>query len=180
MSEKEELFKELKKLAKRANQRILRLERLTGLKEPFATKQLMDYLSVEDAVSKKGRVRVTMKFSENQMVNIIKATKEFLAEETSLVSGVKKLKKQVEKSLDTEITWEIASAGYTANELYDWANETYSSKFWKEFGSKIYVKTKQEWVEYCTNYVGKINDVEIRNKLKALYDILIEKGFDRF
>ena len=110
MSEKEELFRELKKLSKRANQRILRLERLTGLKEPFATKQLMDYLSVEDAVSKKGRVRVTMKFNENQMINIIKATKEFLSDDSiSRVSQAKALKKQVEKSLDTEITWEIAS-----------------------------------------------------------------------
>ena len=39
------LFLEMKKLSKRANQRIVRLERLTKTKDPFAVKQLKDKLS---------------------------------------------------------------------------------------------------------------------------------------
>ena len=39
------LFNQLKKLSKQANQRILRLERYAQTKEPFAVKQLVDYLS---------------------------------------------------------------------------------------------------------------------------------------
>ena len=42
-----ELFNEMKKLSKRANQRIVRLERLTNVKEPFAVKQLADKLSAD-------------------------------------------------------------------------------------------------------------------------------------
>lgn len=41
------LFAEMKKLSKRANQRIVRLERETGLQDSFAIKQLKDYLSSE-------------------------------------------------------------------------------------------------------------------------------------
>ena len=39
------LFSEMKKLSKQANQRIVRLERYAETNEPFATKQLADYLS---------------------------------------------------------------------------------------------------------------------------------------
>lgn len=77
---KEQLYKELQKVAKRANQRILRLERLTNIKEPFDTKELFDYLSSEPlkAVTKGGRVRVSKQMTESQLIAIIKATNEFL------------------------------------------------------------------------------------------------------
>ncbi len=39
------LFNQLKKLSKQANQRIVRLERYAETSEPFAVKQLADYLS---------------------------------------------------------------------------------------------------------------------------------------
>ncbi len=45
--EQASLFSEMKKLSKRANQRIVRLERETGLQDSFAIKQLKDYLSSE-------------------------------------------------------------------------------------------------------------------------------------
>lgn len=39
------LFNQMKKLSKQANQRILRLERYAETSEPFAVKQLADYMS---------------------------------------------------------------------------------------------------------------------------------------
>lgn len=39
------LFNQLKKLSKQANQRIVRLERYAETTEPFAVKQLADYMS---------------------------------------------------------------------------------------------------------------------------------------
>ena len=39
------LFNQLKKLSKQSNQRILRLERYSETSEPFAVKQLADYMS---------------------------------------------------------------------------------------------------------------------------------------
>lgn len=74
------IFSEMKKLSKRANQRILRLERLTGANEPFATKQLADYLSSNllNVWTRKGRVGVKSDLSVLQMKSVIKATKQFL------------------------------------------------------------------------------------------------------
>ena len=43
--EQQELYSELRLLVKRANQRILRIERLVGEKGTFDVKQLYDYLS---------------------------------------------------------------------------------------------------------------------------------------
>ena len=98
MTENQKLFNELKKLSKRANQRIVRLERLTGVKEGFATKQLADYLSSEQVQgwTKKGRVRVAKSMTETQMIAVIKATKNFLEDvSNSTQKGLKKQKKEI-------------------------------------------------------------------------------------
>lgn len=57
--EEQELFNELKKLSKRANQRIVRLERAFG-KDTWATKYLKEKLETEpvQAWTTKGRVKV--------------------------------------------------------------------------------------------------------------------------
>ena len=58
-SEERILTNELRLLIKQANQRILRIERETGIKEGFATKQLLDYLSAQpiNGVTAGGRIR---------------------------------------------------------------------------------------------------------------------------
>lgn len=177
MDKKQELYNELKKLSKRANQRIVRLERLTGIKESFATKKLADYLSAEPVQgwSAKGRVRVSKKFTETQMISIIKATKEFLEDrENSLVSGVKQQKREIEKSIGKPISFSQINTIYSASELYKWANDEFGSKFWKDFAPLVFEQTKNEWVEYCATYIDKINDLTVLNRLKVLYDYLKE------
>ena len=64
--QEQQLFNELKKLAKRANQRLLRMERLTGEQGLFASKQLYDYLDRVNGLTLKGRVRVSI---EEQFAN---------------------------------------------------------------------------------------------------------------
>ena len=173
--EKEELFNELKKLSKRANQRILRLERLTGIEEPFAVKQLYDYLSSVDGISEKGRVRVSKKFNETQMIAIIKATKNFLEDEkNSTISGVKKQKAEIEKSLGKPVSYSQINTLYSASSLYQWANDEFGSRFWKDFAPLVFTQPKNEWVEYCAMYIDKINDITVLNKLRVLYDYLKE------
>lgn len=173
--EEQKLFNELKKLAKRANQRLVRLERLTGEKGLFASKQLYDYLESVDGLSKQGRVRASKSFSETQMVAIIKATSNFLEDtENSLIAPLKKQKSEIEKSIGKPITWSDFSTLYTASELYKWATETYGSNFWKDFAPKAFTMNKNQWVEYCSDYIDAINDVTILNRLRALYDYLIK------
>lgn len=175
MTENEKLFNELKKLSKRANQRIVRLERLTGIKEGFATKQLADYLSSEQVQgwTKKGRVRVSKSMTDTQMIAAIKATKNFLEDvSNSTQKGLKKQKKEIEGSIGKPVSYSQMNTLYTASQLYKWANDEFGSRFWQDFAPLVFSQTKNEWVEYCATYIDKINDTIVLNKLKVLYDYL--------
>lgn len=172
------LFNELKKLAKRANQRILRLERLTGIKESFATKQLIDYLSSEPlkAITKSGRVKASKKMSETQMIATIKATKNFLASPLSKVKSVKEYKKQVEKSIGVDLSYSDVSTMYQAIELWDWAEDNYGSDFWTDLVPKIFKQSKDSWVSELSSMAEETNDETVRNKLKVIYDYIQRYG----
>ena len=60
------LFNQLKKLSKQANQRILRLERYAESSEPFAVKQLADYMSSSkiDVWTKKRKSRNKKRYDD--------------------------------------------------------------------------------------------------------------------
>ena len=108
------LYNDLQKLAKRANQRILRLERLTGQKGTFATKQLYDYLDSSElqALSKTGRIRVSKDFSFTQLKAIIKATNQFLESPVSKISGVKKKVAEFSVKAEKPISYSQADVLY--------------------------------------------------------------------
>ena len=93
--EEQELFSELKKLSKRANQRIVRLEREFG-KDTWATKYLKEKLATEplQAWTISGRVKVNKSMTVTQMKATIKATKEFLNSSISTKRGIKKAKQK--------------------------------------------------------------------------------------
>lgn len=127
------LYNELKRLAKRANQRILRLERLTGLTGTFATKQLYDYLEsdVLNALTSKGRVAVRRDFDQTQMKAIIKAVNIFL-ESDSTEKKVKNIVKEYSKLAGKELDFEMANTYYQASKGYDWIYKYIApSDFWE-------------------------------------------------
>lgn len=111
--EEQELFNELKKLSKRANQRIVRLERAFG-KDTWATKYLKEKLESEpvQAWTTKGRVRVNKSMTQIQMRATIKATKEFLNSSISTQRGVKKAKKKAIKTLKTRFSTDVSEISY--------------------------------------------------------------------
>lgn len=179
MQDKTQLFNKLKKLSKRANQRILRLERLTGEKNLFAVKQLADFLSssqLQGWTKKTGRARVTMKMTETQMQAEIKALNDFLEDKYSSVANVKQLKEHTEKSIGTKLSWEQLSAMYTAQELWRWVAENYDSKFWTQDAPLIFTMSKQDWVEYLADRIDGLNDIDVINHLKAIYDYIKKHG----
>ena len=94
------LFRELTKLSKRANQRILNLER-SFKNEPLATKYLREKLDVEplQAWTKKGRVKVNKKMTITQLKATIKATKDFLKNPMSTRRGIKKARKKASDTI---------------------------------------------------------------------------------
>lgn len=174
----ESLFNELKKLSKRANQRIVRLERLTGTKETFAVKQLADYLTSEQVqgLSVKGRVRASKKMSETQMIATIKATKMFLEDEASKISEVKKIKKEYEEKVGKPLNYVQANTLYRAKKNYTWIYEYMTpSEFW------AFVKYAKEnnwnkttFIEQIQVYIAKEVDEELKADLESLYIYVME------
>lgn len=111
--EEQELFNELKKLSKRANQRIVRLERAFG-KDTWATKYLKEKLAVEplQAWTLSGRVRVNKSMTVQQMKATIKATKEFLNSSISTRRGIKKAKQKAIKTLKIRFSTDVSDITY--------------------------------------------------------------------
>ncbi len=102
-SEEKELYNELKTLSKRANQRIVRLEREFG-KESWGIKLLKNKLATEplQAWTVSGRVRVNKRMTATQMRATIKFTKQFLNSSVSTKAGIKKAKKKAIETLQRQ------------------------------------------------------------------------------
>lgn len=119
--EEQELFNELKKLSKRANQRIVRLEREFG-KDTWATKYLKEKLATEplQAWTVSGRVKVNKSMTVTQMQATIKFTKEFLNSSISTKRGIKKAKQKAIKTLKTRFSTDVSEITYEESEaLYN-------------------------------------------------------------
>ena len=111
--EEQELFNELKKLSKKANQRIVRLEREFG-KDTWATKYLKEKLATEplQAWTISGRVKANKSMTVTQMKATIKATKEFLNSSISTKRGIKKAKQKAIKTLKTRFSTDVSEISY--------------------------------------------------------------------
>ena len=111
--EEQELFNELKKLSKRANQRIVRLEREFG-KNTWTIKYLKEKLATEplQACTISGRVKANKSMTVTQMKATIKATKNFLNSSISTKRGVKKAKQKAIKTLKTRFSTDVSDISY--------------------------------------------------------------------
>lgn len=111
--EEQELFNELKKLSKKANQRIVRLEREFG-KDTWATKYLKEKLATEplQAWTISGRVKANKSMTVTQMKATIKATNEFLNSSISTKRGIKKAKQKAIKTLKTRFSTDVSDISY--------------------------------------------------------------------
>ena len=115
--EEQELFIELKKLSKKANQRIVRLEREFG-KDTWATKYLKEKLATEplQAWTVSGRVKANKSMTVIQMKGTIKATNEFLNSSISTKRGIKKAKQKAIKTLKTRFSTDVSDITYAEAE----------------------------------------------------------------
>ena len=174
----QKLYNDLKKLAKRANQRLVRLERLTGEKGTFASKQLYDYLDSSElqALSQAGRIRVSKQFSFTQLKAIIKATEKFLESPVSVTGGVKKLTKEYSEKAGKPLSFKQADTYYKARKNYTWIYEYMTpSEFWafvkyaKEMGWN-----KETFIEQIQVYISKEIDEELHKDLEDLYEYVME------
>lgn len=180
-SEQIELFNELKKLAKRANQRIVRLEREFG-KETWATKKLRDKLAIEplQAWTVSGRVKVNKSMTVLQLQKTIKATEQFLSSKTSTVGGVKKVRKEQIKKIqerfdikDREFTFEDAENFYDVFEdEYSWILQYITpSEFQAMVADAVEQRdSENDWIKRIEDYIEIGNDLDLVSKCIRLYD----------
>lgn len=172
--EEKQLYSELQKLAKRANQRLVRLERLTGEKGTFASRQLYDYLGINElnAITSSARIRVSKEYNVQQLLAIKKATEQFLKQEASKVSGVKKLKKEYEEKAEVKFDYKQVDVLYRSGKSYTWIYEYIpKSEFW---GVWVPTAKKENWdketfAEQISLRIGIEIDEELKADLEALY-----------
>lgn len=166
---------ELFKLIKKANQRILRIERETGQKESFATKQLIDYLSSNpiDAITKQGRIK-RKEYTDMQKIAIEKAIKDFEKQTTSSIKGLKQYKEYVSNVLGKKITYKQADVFYQATSQLNWLYDkgiTYS-EYQNVIKPKAKTMDKESWIDMVAMHMSELPDRNIVTKLEMLYDYL--------
>ena len=181
-AEQQKLFNELKKLSKRANQRIVRLEREFG-KDTWATKKLSDRLATEplQAWTKTGRVKVNKSMTITQMKATIKATQQFLNSKTSTKRGIKQVRKTTIKNLAKSLgTEEEDLSNDEAETLYNMLSDDYvsdilkyipASDFWALIeDAKEQGDTQEDFISRISDYIDFGNDVDMRNKLIMIFE----------
>lgn len=175
--EEQSLYNELKKLSKRANQRLVSLERLTGANETFASKKLFDFLSAEklQAITKKGRVKITG-FNIEQMEAIKVAVEDFLESGYSKVREIKEYKTKVEQAIGTSLSYKELSDIYKAKNFWKWTDEQFGSAFWVDFAPQIMNENKNDWINFVKLYVQDGNDKEVKQQLTKIYNYIRKHG----
>ena len=180
--EQQELYTELKKLAKRANQRLVRLEREFGT-NTWASKKLQNRLVADplQAWTSKNRVRVNKSMNITQMRATLKAVNQFLNSKTSTKRGIKQIKKTTIKNIaislgtdDEELTNEQAEV------LYDMLSDDYvtdilryipASEFWSLIEEAKEMKdSEQSFINRIKTYIEFGNDVDMVDKLSVIYN----------
>ena len=182
--EQKDLYEELKKLAKRANQRIVRLEREFG-KDKWAIKNLRDRLDTQklNAWTKTGRIKYNKSMSITELRAVTKATKQFLNSQTSTKRGIQQVrKKQIESlriSLSTdekEFTFEEAETFYRLFEdtdytffirKYDIPASAFNDLIQE---AKEYNNTFDDFLENLEIYITIGNDKELLTRAQAIYE----------
>ena len=177
--DEQQLYSELQKIVKKANQRLLRIERLTGEKGLFASKQLYDYLESKElnAVTAGGRIRLSKSYNVSQLLAIKKATKQFLKKEESKVLGIKKLKVKYEEKVEKKLDFKQLNTLYRSSKNYTWIYEFIpKSEFW---GNWVKTANRENWdtetfVEQIALRMEREVDVELKADLEALYIYVME------
>ena len=187
--EQKELYEELKKLAKRANQRIVRLEREFG-KDKWSVKNLRDRLDTQklNAWTKTGRIKYNKSMSITELRAVTKATKQFLNSQTSTKRGIKQVrKKQIESlriSLSTdekEFTFEEAETFYRLFEdtdytffirKYDIPASAFNDLIQE---AKEYNNTFDNFLENLEIYITIGNDKELLTRAQAIYEKYVKE-----
>lgn len=181
------LRQELNKLSKRANQRILQIERLTKRKSPqFAVKELADLLSSTKGLTKrKGKsIRASQykkSMTETDVIGSIKALRNFLDKQrtpTSTIRGIKAFTKKISEETGKKVTYAMASKLFQAQKQWTWIFEYVNeSDFWNYY-NLVFKPQKPTYLQFIEDLEGGLwngnipIDEDLREDLKAVYTYL--------
>ena len=180
---KNELFNELKRLAKRANQRIVRLERFTGRQNAWAVANLHNRLDTEklNAWTPKGRIKYNKSMNITELRAVIKATKNFLNSATSTKRGIEEVRQKQIKGLGLSLDIKEKDAEFFYRLFEDTDYTFFVPKYITASAMNDLI---QESIEYRYNvdrylealeiYITIGNDTEMRARAIALYEKEIE------
>lgn len=178
-----ELYEEVRKLVKRANQRLVRLERNFGVNS-WGSKKLRNELDIEtlNAWTSSNRIRFNKKMTETQLNAIKKATQSFLSSKTSRVKGVKQVqKKQIEGLRRSLSSPDLIVSVEDTETLYNFFGEDYATDITSKLqGSDVIAlmleakqipqyRRRKYFFEQIENYIEFGNDVDMKRKLGKLY-----------
>ena len=194
-SEESALFQEVNKLVKRANQRLLRMERATGEKGSYSAKELYDRLSSDtlNAVTSGGRISMKKSYNVNQLRAIKTATEQYL-HGISTVPKAKKYTKEVSEKSGVPLDLKRASSIFQLRDNYEWIYEYYKgSDFWAEYGNPVIkkemnqptfldsifkdikqyqgeiAKMQEEGEDVETDILSNLTDEDLKKKIMDLY-----------
>lgn len=169
-NDEKKLFNELKHEVVKANQRIRKLLNL-GIEEPFAVKQLHDYLGSNSiqAITKSGYISLKSDYNLQQLLGIKRATKDFLSD-VSTYREIKKLKQEYEQKLGKTLNLEYVDTLYKLENTYSWIYDYIPrSEFWDNYAPIAKEMDSESWFEQLYIANAKLNDEELKEQLEALY-----------
>lgn len=184
-AEQARLYTELKKLSKRANQRIVRLEREFGT-ENLAIRNLRDKLAIEplQAWTSSGRVKVNKSMTEIQMKATIKATNQFLTSKLSTRTGIKKAKKKAIETLRVrfstdvkELTTEEAEVLYN---IFTDKDVNQITNFVQGSDAQAVTDNAREQNQSFNDFVAVMNSVKKYNGHRGNYDDILRKLYMKY
>lgn len=167
---------ELKRLIDTANRRLREIEKLTGLKSAFAAQELKDYLDTDKVKgwSPIGRIRILPDMSESQKIAIEKATKNFLKDELSTVTGIKKLAAKYSKESGKDFSFRYSARLYGAYRNWKYYQRKYDldSHFWNDIAPEVDDYTKEEAINIISRYIDVEIDKSNKRDLDELYNYI--------
>lgn len=184
MTDHDELVKEYRKLAKRADQRLVRLEAYqhqkgyrTATKWAYA-KAMKDIKKFDGENAK--RFNTKPPASKTMLIAKIQDIKSFLESPSSTMKGIKSVYKKkadtVNKKYGTKFTWEDLANYYMSGEA-EKLNEQYGSKTALR-AIAVIQKTGKKEVEKIKELSDKHKKVSDKVVQKAVDDILADEGID--
>ena len=173
----------LQKLIKKANQRIVRIEKQYG-KDKWAVKRLKSNLDNKllNAWTKKGRIRVPKNASEDDLEKIKLITEKFLKSDLSSLKGIKSRESDIKNTIrDKAVRNEIDLTNDEVETIYESLSDDNMNWLMDEtrLGSDVWIfmaeakdkrENKNQFTERLLNYVSKTNDEDAKLKLESIYE----------